>query len=188
LSVFQNNKKLRLPAFCYYIAHAVYFSFIFFQPIISLKSPLLLLYELSTEILFFDGSRADPYSPLSSHQYFKFFFLFELLIFVVKLNTLTIDFIVHNVHTKILLISVYHRVQILNTSTGVSYNIRATYIFSADETINLCDLKRQIHTGLELLPNQFNINISARINTAPVGSDDFFIAYLGLFLMKFGDD
>jgi hypothetical protein len=34
---------------------------------------------------------------------------------------------------------------------------------------------------LELLHSQFNISISARINTAPAGSSDFFIAYLGLF-------
>jgi hypothetical protein len=35
-------------------------------------------------------------------------------------------------------------------------------------------LKRQIHAGLELLPNQFNISISARINTAPTGSGGFY--------------
>jgi hypothetical protein len=70
-----------------------------------------------------------------------------------------------------LLINVYHGGQILNTSTGVCY-----------------DLKRQIHAGLELLPSQFTISISAQINTAPAGSGDFFIAYLRLFLMKFGDD
>jgi hypothetical protein len=80
----------------------------------------------------------------------------------------------------------YHGGQILNTSTDVGYNIRATCTFSADETINLRDLKRQIHTGLGLLPSQFNIIISAQMNTAPVGSSDFFIAYLELFLMQFG--
>jgi hypothetical protein len=80
---------------------------------------------------------------------------------------------------------VYHGGQILNTSTGVGYDIRATCTFSTNETINLRDLKRQIHAGLELLPSQFSFNISARINTASAGSDGFFIAYLGLFLMKF---
>jgi hypothetical protein len=80
---------------------------------------------------------------------------------------------------------VYHGSQILNTSTGVGYDILVACTFSTDEIINLRDLKRQIHAGLELLPRQFNINISARINIAPVGSGDFFIAYLGLFLMKF---
>jgi hypothetical protein len=65
-----------------------------------------------------------------------------------------------------LLINVYYESQILN---------------------NLRDLKRQIHAGLELLPSQFNISIRARINTAPADSGDFFIAYLGLFLMKFGE-
>jgi hypothetical protein len=75
---------------------------------------------------------------------------------------------------KILLINVYHGGQILNTSTGVGYDIRVACTFSADETINLRDLKRQIHAGLELLPSQFTISISARINTAPTGSGDFF--------------
>jgi hypothetical protein len=82
---------------------------------------------------------------------------------------------------------VYHGGQILNTSTGVSYDIRVACTFSADETTNLRDLKRQIHTGLELLPKQFTISISAHINTAPTSSGGFFIAYLGLFLMKFGE-
>jgi hypothetical protein len=53
--------------------------------------------------------------------------------------------------------------------------------------MNLYGLKRQIHASLELLPRQFNISISARINTAPTGSGDFFIAYFGLFRMKFGE-
>jgi hypothetical protein len=82
---------------------------------------------------------------------------------------------------------VYHGGQILNTSTGVGYNIRALCIFFADETINFCDMKRQIYAGLELLSSQFSIIIRAQINTIPVGSSDFFIAYLGLFLTKFGE-
>jgi hypothetical protein len=59
-------------------------------------------------------------------------------------------------------------------------------IFS-DEILNLCDLKRQIHAGLELLPRQFTISISAQFNIALAGSGGFFIAYLGFFLMKFGE-
>jgi hypothetical protein len=86
-----------------------------------------------------------------------------------------------------LLINVYHGGQILNISTVVSYDICAACKFSADETINLRDLKRQIHAGLELLPSQFSISISAWINTVPANSSDFFIAYLGLFLMKLGE-
>jgi alpha-glucosidase (family GH31 glycosyl hydrolase) len=86
-----------------------------------------------------------------------------------------------------LLINVYHRGQILNTSTGVGYDIRAACTFSADETINFRDLKMQIQAGLELLPSQFNINISAWINTAPTDLGGFLIAYLGLFLSKFGE-
>jgi hypothetical protein len=79
-----------------------------------------------------------------------------------------------------LLINVYHGCQILNTSTGVGYNIRVACTFSVDETINLRDLKRQIHTGLDLLPRQFSISISARINTAPVGSGNFFYILFGV--------
>jgi hypothetical protein len=74
-----------------------------------------------------------------------------------------------------LLINVYNEVQILNTSTDVGYDIRVTCIFSTDKTINLRDLKRQIHASLELLTSQFNISISARINTTPAGLDDFFL-------------
>jgi hypothetical protein len=70
----------------------------------------------------------------------------------------------------------------------MGYDIHAAYTFSTNETINLYNLKRHIHTSLELLPNQFNISISAHINTAPAGSGGFFIVYLGLFLKKLGND
>jgi hypothetical protein len=73
-----------------------------------------------------------------------------------------------------LLINVYHGCQILKTSHGTDYDIQAACTFSADEAINLRDLKRQVHADLELLPSQFNINISARINTAPAGSSFFY--------------
>jgi hypothetical protein len=86
--------------------------------------------------------------------------------------------------TKILLINVYQVGQILNTLTGVSYDIRAACTFSADETINLRDLKRQIHAGLELHPSQFSISISARINTASAGSGDFFYSLFGVISVK----
>jgi hypothetical protein len=46
--------------------------------------------------------------------------------------------------------------------------------FSVNETINLRDLKRPIHAVLELLPSQFNISISARINNAPASSGVFY--------------
>jgi hypothetical protein len=84
-----------------------------------------------------------------------------------------------------LLINVYHIGQILNTSTGVSYDIHAACTFFVDETINFRDLKRHAHASLELLPSQFTISISAQINTVPAGSGGFFIAHLGLFLIKF---
>jgi hypothetical protein len=83
---------------------------------------------------------------------------------------------------------VYHGGQILKTSAGTDYDIHAACTFFADETINLRDLKRQIHPGLELLPRQFNISISARINTTSASSGGFFITSLGLFLMNLGND
>jgi hypothetical protein len=86
-----------------------------------------------------------------------------------------------------LLINVYHGGQILNTSTGVGYDIRAACTFSTDETMNIHDLKRQIYIGLKLLSSHFNISISARINTVPPGLGNFFIVHLGLFLKKFGE-
>jgi hypothetical protein len=56
-----------------------------------------------------------------------------------------------------LLINVYHGGQILNISTVVGYDIYAACIFSVNETINLHDLKRQYHTGLEMFPIQYTI-------------------------------
>jgi hypothetical protein len=76
---------------------------------------------------------------------------------------------------KMLLINVYHGGQILKTSTSTDYDIHAACTFSADKAINLRDLKKQIHAGLEFLPSRFNISISARINTAPAGSGGFFL-------------
>jgi hypothetical protein len=64
-----------------------------------------------------------------------------------------------------LLIYVYHEGQILNISAGTGYDIRIVCTFSADETISIHDLDRHIYIGLKLLPNHFNIIISARINT-----------------------
>jgi hypothetical protein len=74
-----------------------------------------------------------------------------------------------------LLNNVYHEGQILNTSTGVGYDIRIACTFSADEIISINDLKRQIHVGLKLLPCYFNITItiSALVNNVPPGSDGF---------------
>jgi hypothetical protein len=128
-----------------------------------------MLQEFPTENLFFDRSRADPYSPLSSHQYCKGFFLFGLLNFAIKLKILTVRFIVYTVEMKILLINVYHGGQILNTSTGMGYDILTACTFSTDETINLRDLKRQIYIGLDSLAN----SISALVY-ALADSDDFF--------------
>jgi hypothetical protein len=45
--------------------------------------------------------------------------------------------------------------------------------FSTDETINIHDLKIQIHVGLKLLLSHFNMIISAWINTAQSGSGAF---------------
>jgi hypothetical protein len=74
-----------------------------------------------------------------------------------------------------LLINVCHGGQILNTSIGMSYDIHAVCIFSANETINIHDLNRQIHVGLKLFPSHYNITISARINTVQLGSCVFFL-------------
>jgi hypothetical protein len=62
----------------------------------------------------------------------------------------------------------------------VGYDICAACTFSVDETINLRDLKRQIHAGLELLPRQFTISISVRINTAPAGLGSFLYNLFGV--------
>jgi hypothetical protein len=64
-----------------------------------------------------------------------------------------------------MLINVYHGGQILNTSTGVSYDIHVVCTFSADKIINIHDLKSQIYISLKLLSSHFSITISARINT-----------------------
>jgi hypothetical protein len=73
-----------VPAFCYYIAHPVSFSFIFLQPTISSKSLLLLLQELPIEIYFL----TDPELIRIHHSHLIniVFFLFRLLIFTVKLK------------------------------------------------------------------------------------------------------
>jgi hypothetical protein len=129
----------------------------------------------------------DP-EPIRIHHYLFInivSFLFGLLIFVVKLKYITIGFIVHIVEMIMLLIHVYHGGQILNISISVGYDIRVTCTFSVDKTINLHNLKRLIHFGLELLPNHFNISISAQINTDSVDLCGFFIVYLRLFLKKF---
>jgi hypothetical protein len=85
-----------------------------------------------------------------------------------------------------MLINVYHGDQILNTSTNVGYDICAACTFSADETISINDLKRQIYVGLKLFLSHFDISISALINTTLPGSGGSFIDFLGLFLKKFG--
>jgi hypothetical protein len=66
----------------------------------------------------------------------------------------------------------------------MGYDIHVKCTFSADETINLRDLKRQIHAGLELLPSQFNISIREQINTTPAGSGDFFYSLFGVISDK----
>jgi hypothetical protein len=62
------------------------FSSFFFQPTISSKTSLLLLQELPTKIFFFDRSKTDPYSSLSSHQHCKFFFSIWNIIFCCKIK------------------------------------------------------------------------------------------------------
>jgi hypothetical protein len=60
----------------------------------------------------------------------------------------------------------------------MDYDICAACTFSANEITNFRDLRMQIYAGLELLPSQYNINISTLINTAP--------AILVIFYSLFG--
>jgi hypothetical protein len=73
-----------------------------------------------------------------------------------------------------LLTNVYHGGQILTTSTGMGYDIRVACTFSTNDTINIHDLKRWIHVGLELLPSHFNLSINARINTTQPALSNFY--------------
>jgi hypothetical protein len=82
-------------------------------------------------------------------------------------------------NSTMLLINVYHEDTILNTLTSVGYNTYAACIFSVENTINLQDLRRQIHAVLDLLPSQLTITINVRINIAQISLDVLFIAHLG---------
>jgi hypothetical protein len=68
-----------------------------------------------------------------------------------------------------LLLNVYHKDQIPNTSIGTGYDIRVACKFSIGDTISIHDLKRQIYVGLELFSSHFNLTISVRNNTAQSG-------------------
>jgi uncharacterized membrane protein len=157
--------------YLYIIIHLAVLSFIFLQSFLkNYHFYCCKNFELKVS---FDRSNPDPYLVFFSHLYYIFLFLFGLLIFAVKLNTLIVWFIVHIVERTMMLINVYHRGQILNTSIGVGYDILVACTFFVDETISIYYLKRWIHVGLNLLPSHFNIIISARINTAPPGSSVF---------------
>ena len=43
------------------------------------------------------------------------------------------------------------------------------FTFPVIGTISLVDLRKQIHAGLQILPSQFDLTISAHLNTAPPG-------------------
>jgi hypothetical protein len=47
----------------------------------------------------------------------------------------------------------------MNTSTGAGYDISAACIFFTDDTININDLKMQIHAVLEMFSSHFNLII-----------------------------
>jgi hypothetical protein len=83
-----------------------------------------------------------------------------------------------------LLINVYHEGQILNTLTAVGYDICVVCTFSTEDTVNIHDLKRQIHVDLELLTSYFNLIIRARINTIQLGSGDFFYSLFWIVSKK----
>lgn len=73
-----------------------------------------------------------------------------------------------------ILINVFHGGQILNTPTGVNYDISAACTIPVNDWITLEELRRQIHTALNLLPGHFHLKIRARINTAQPGSGNYF--------------
>jgi hypothetical protein len=55
---------------------------------------------------------------------------------------------------NILLINVYYEVEILNIQTSVNCTIDAAYTIYVSDTISFEDLMKQVHTDLDLLPNQ----------------------------------
>jgi hypothetical protein len=106
-----------------------------------------------------------------------FLFLFGLLFFV-EILKYTNSKVYHSYYTDDYVADqCVSRNQILNTSIDADYDICAVFIFFVNGTINIHDLKKQIHVGLKLLPSYFNIIISARINTAQPDSGGFFIVY-----------
>jgi hypothetical protein len=130
------------------------------------KSSLLLLDEIPIEIVSFDRSNPDLYLALSSHLYCIFLFLFRRLIFAVKLKYINSRVYRSYYRDDYVADQCVSRKSILNTSTGVGYDIRAVCTFSANEIVRIHDLKRLVHVGLKSLLSYFNITINARINTA----------------------
>jgi hypothetical protein len=66
----------------------------------------------------------------------------------------------------------------------MGYDIHVTTYFSTNDTINIHDFRRQIHIDLELLPNQFNLTISTRINTTQSGMSGSFYSLYGVVSEK----
>ena len=75
---------------------------------------------------------------------------------------------------SMLLINVFYGGQILNTPTGINYDIPAACTLPVNDRISLEEMRRQVYVGLKLLPSQFNLKIRARINTPQPGYGNYF--------------
>ena len=77
-----------------------------------------------------------------------------------------------------IVINVYHGGEILRGPAGVDYSCNVKFSFNVTEETYFDDVRRQIYVGLGLLPSQFKLNISARLNTGGIAS--FFYNLLGV--------
>jgi hypothetical protein len=83
-----------------------------------------------------------------------------------------------------IIINVYHGGKILKGPAGVDYDRSANFSFHVTDCTSFDEVMTQIYVGIGILPSQFKLKISARLNTAPHGS--FFIIYLWWTMMLYG--
>jgi hypothetical protein len=79
-----------------------------------------------------------------------------------------------------LLINIYYD-DILSTITDVNYIINLTCTIYIPININFGDLKKQVHTGLNMFPNQYKFTIKARINIAQLSSGAYYHSLCRVF-------